>query len=97
MFNRTPFLAVAGLALAACAAQPIEPAPGPVPDETVDACGASSLQYLVGQPDDVLAAMTFPDTTRFIGPDMAVTMDHVPSRLNIEYDERNYITRVYCG
>ena len=33
---------------------------------------------------------------RQIGPDMAVTADYQPTRLNIEYDAKNTITKVSC-
>ncbi|MDU8944476.1 I78 family peptidase inhibitor [Ovoidimarina sediminis] len=73
--------------MAACAAS------GPEPD----ACGASGLQHLVGQSESVFAAMTFPDTTRFIRPGMAVTMDYSEERLNFYLDETGVITEVRCG
>jgi hypothetical protein len=34
---------------------------------------------------------------RMIGPGTMVTMDHRPDRLNICFDERGVITRVYKG
>ena len=78
------------LVLAACAE--------PIPDEpAADACGAASLQRLVGQDMSALAAMTFPDTTRFISPGDAVTMDFSPTRLNFDLDEDGTILRVWCG
>ncbi|WP_375260606.1 I78 family peptidase inhibitor [Palleronia sp.] len=38
-----------------------------------------------------------PGGRRVIGPDTAVTMDHVPARLNLETDENGRLTRAYCG
>ncbi|MFM7444946.1 MAG: I78 family peptidase inhibitor, partial [Tabrizicola sp.] len=69
---------------------PPEPAP-------VDACSAAALQYLVGQPEAVLATMKFAAPTRIIQPGMAVTMDYVPERLNIWIAEGGLIERVICG
>ena len=55
------------------------------------------MSYLVGYDVYVLAAITFPDTTRFISPGDAVTMDYSPERLNFDLDETGTITRVWCG
>jgi hypothetical protein len=38
-----------------------------------------------------------PERTRIIPPMTAVTMDHIPSRLNLETDANGFITRWYCG
>jgi hypothetical protein len=86
-------LVVLALVLAGCVAE--GPDTGELPDE--DACGASGLQGLIGQPRSVLAAMTLPAPTRVIEPGMAVTMDYSPARLNIELDEAGTIIRVACG
>ena len=81
---------LSAMVLAACA--------GNAPRATsADACGAAALSHLVGEDRSALAAMTFPDTTRFIGPDDAVTMDHVPERLNFDLSEDGTILRVWCG
>jgi len=86
-------LIVPTLAVLACA-QPMQPAPAlPGPD----ACGASELQHLVGEDESVFAAMTFPQGTRFIPPNSAITLDHNPARLNFDLDESGRITRVWCG
>lgn len=85
---------ILALVLSACAPLPPDQPP-PLPP--ADACGASALQGLVGQPEGVLAAMTFPGPMRVIRPGMAVTMDHSPERLNIDLDAGGTITRVHCG
>lgn len=74
------------LALAGCVAAPEE-----------NACGAAGMQDLVGQEDDVLAAMTLPQGTRFIYPGTPVTEDYSPARLNIDIDQSGRITGVWCG
>lgn len=95
-------LVLAPLALMACI-QTLPPQPGPQPLPAENACGAASLQVLVGQPATVLAAMTFPAPTRIIQPGMAVTMDYAPNRLNIWLGdgrvlaEGQVIQRVTCG
>lgn len=93
-------LSLACLAGAALLAACTESDPGPVvapPQPDADACGASGLQGLVGQPASVLAAMTFAQPIRVLRPGMAVTMDYSAQRLNIELDDRDVITRVACG
>lgn len=85
------FLLSAPLLLAAC----VEPMPAPSP--STDACGASELQYLVGQPGVVLDGMRFSQDVRVIQYGMAVTMDYRADRLNFWLDRRDVIERVVCG
>ncbi|MFM7655702.1 MAG: I78 family peptidase inhibitor [Paracoccaceae bacterium] len=86
-------------ALAACVEVESPPDPGiiapPLPPE--DSCGASQLQGLRGQSEDVLQTMKFGGPVRIIQPGMAVTMDYNPARLNIEIDESGKIHRISCG
>lgn len=81
----------AALAVTACTID----APAALPE--ADACGASGLQGLVGQPASVLASMTFAMPVRVIRPGMPVTTDYIPARLNIALDEAGKIRRVTCG
>jgi len=76
------------LSTAACVADDASPP---------DACGASALQDLVGQPGSVLETMRFSQDLRVIPPGTAVTMDYREDRLNIDLDEAGQITRVWCG
>ena len=69
----------------------------PEPGDPADACHASELQYLVGQPGVVLDGMRFSQEVRVIEFGMAVTMDYNPARLNIQLDRRDVIERVNCG
>ncbi len=62
-----------------------------------NACGAAELAGLVGQNRKVLEAMKFSGPVRVIEPGMAVTMDYIARRLNIELDRRGTITRLSCG
>jgi hypothetical protein len=91
MLSRAPMLLWP--VLAACAAPAGGDAPGP------DACGASGLMHLVGEPKAALAAMPpLPDgPVRVIRPGMAITMDYSPTRLNIELDEAGRVALVFCG
>lgn len=97
-FSKRPLRAILCLSalglVAACVPQtaPVDPLP-----PSADACGAGPLQYLVGQKGPVLAPMELPAGTRVIPPGTAVTMDYNPSRLNIDLNEADRITRVYCG
>ena len=65
--------------------------------DQADACHASDLQYLVGQPGAVLDGMRFSQELRVIKHGMAVTMDYNPARLNIQLDQQDVIERVTCG
>lgn len=83
-------LVISALLLAACQA-PVAGTPAE------DACGASALEHLVGAPAIAAEEETTPDNTRIIRPGDAVTMDFNPERLNIEIDENERISRVYCS
>jgi hypothetical protein len=88
-----PFLILSALALlAACQMDrdrmpPLtDPEQACVPDRT-----------LIGQPESVLAAMTFPEGTRIYRSGDALTMDYRPDRLNIEIGADGTIIAVSCG
>ncbi|OYU38459.1 MAG: hypothetical protein CFE33_16320 [Pseudorhodobacter sp. PARRP1] len=86
-------LMILPLGLMACVPEPVTPAPPPIED----ACGASALQGLVGQSAKKLEVMRFATTVRIIRPGMAVMMNYVPERLNIDINAAEVITRVSCG
>lgn len=79
------------LAAAACA----ETLPETPAD--ADGCGAAALVHLIGEDMSALAAMSFPDRTRFIRPGDAITMDYSQTRLNFDLDADGRITRIWCG
>ncbi|WP_397544685.1 I78 family peptidase inhibitor [Roseovarius salis] len=89
------FALAATVFLAACMSEEEAPAPDPTPER--DACGASELQHLVGQPAAEHAFGTGSQQVRVIPPGLSVTMDYVPDRLNVETDENGIIKRIYCG
>ncbi len=62
-----------------------------------DTCLADGSQGLVGQPESVLAAMTFVQGTRIFRTGDALTMDFSPERLNIEIGQDGTIVTVFCG
>ena len=73
------------------------PAGGEVGGEPVNLCGALDLQDLVGTPARDLEPAQFNKPVRVIYPDMAVTMDYNPERLNFDVDRAGLISRVTCG
>ncbi|MDB6453967.1 I78 family peptidase inhibitor [Falsirhodobacter sp. 20TX0035] len=85
-------IAVAGLTLAAC--QPTTRTTIITPAAT---CDAAPYQQWVGKDSATLVNINTPDNMRVIRPDTAVTMDHDPSRLNVETNQRGVITAVRCG
>lgn len=80
------------LALAAC----VQPADVPPAEPKPDACKASGMQGLVGQPRSVLATMLLPAGSRVIGPGDAVTMDFSAERLNVEIGADGRIAKIAC-
>lgn len=48
-----------------------------------DACGARSFARLVGTPASAIDRASLPPNARIIGPDMMVTQDFSPNRLNV--------------
>jgi hypothetical protein len=78
------------LPLAACMQESIHDTPAPL-------CPAEAMQASVGQPLAVLDGGQLYQPNRIIGPNMAVTMDWRPERLNIEHDDAQIIRRIYCG
>lgn len=59
-------------------------------------CRADEYQGFVGKP---VAAVSLPDDqkVRLIRPGTAVTMDYRDDRMNVKLDDRDVITRIYCG
>ncbi len=70
------------------------------PPESADpaqTCPAPLMQDLIGEPLAAISVDDLHEPHRIIGPDMAVTMDWNPDRLNIEHDADEIITRIHCG
>ncbi len=87
---------IAGLCLtSACMAQDKTPINDTPPSEL--ACGDRSWEGLVGQDAEGLNHGILPKRTRIIRPLSAITMDHLPNRLNLVTDAEGVITRTYCG
>ena len=59
-------------------------------------CDAAALSGLIGEPRAVMDGMTFHGPVRVIRPGQPITMDHDPSRLNVNV-KGGMITRIWCG
>ncbi len=102
--------AMLALALAAGGARPqdVPPAPSEPPAQSSQpappgpissgACEAASLAWLVGHPRSDIPVPVEPTHRRVSCTTCPVTMDYVPDRTDILYDEHTgLITQVKCG
>lgn len=85
-------------------AQDTPPAPNPkafneeAAAETTEpdlSCGDHSAW--IGQPVDLEAIKATGNPHRIVTPGMPMTMDYRFDRINIEHDDANIVTRVWCG
>ena len=102
-------IAACGLMFAACgpttngadtAATPVVESPA-VPANAAEAtaqdtCGASAHQALIGTPASAIDLAAYPAGTRIITPDMMVTQDFVPTRLNITTGTDGAVASLNC-
>lgn len=89
---KTAFLAIGGLALAACA-----PAAGSPPHPGLQQCGADAARSLIGAH---VGAVSFAAdaNVRIVCTTCPITKDLRPDRLNIRFDQATGIIRsVECG
>jgi hypothetical protein len=63
----------------------------------VQACNSTTLQWMVGQSQTIIAAVEITGPVRIIGVGQVVTMDYDPFRTNFYLDVADRITRVTCG
>ena len=97
MFRISALLPAAGLfALVGCV-EPPPPAPPPVYVDDVNACGAASLQGLVGSPLRTFSQSDARGPVRILAPGGIMTLDLRRDRLNVEHNNRQIITRIFCG
>ena len=68
----------------------------PAPPQLTGDCPAASLQGLVGQTYKD-GMVDYGGRIRVIPPGSMVTMDYLPSRLNIDTSADGTITRITCG
>ena len=86
------------LMLAACQPIPQEaPAPGIPGPVDVAKCGGDPIVALIGRDISAMPATGGWATLRVIEPGMAVTEDYSETRLNVEVDDEDRITDVWCG
>lgn len=86
------------LPLMACAAmEPAAPAMPPLPAAVEDTCNAGRYPFLIGADRDTLERTLILQPVRIITPGQAVTMDFLPTRLNIALNESDRVVRLSCG
>ena len=63
----------------------------------VTACNSSTLQWMIGQPEGVIAGVEIGGPVRVISYSQTVSTDFSPTRTNFYLDTARRITRVTCG
>lgn len=81
------------VALAACIGEDEEAAE--VKGSTT--CDPAAFEFLIGQDKGAVDSAITPESVRVLGENDAMTMDHVPERLNVLHDEAGKIVKVTCG
>lgn len=92
MSHSVPAALGALLFLAACM-----PENAPVAQPAADACGAAALQSLLGTPVADQDFSGIGKARRIMAEGSPMTMDYRADRLNVTYDARGRITRIWCG
>lgn len=83
--------------MACVASQPSGPSLPPLPEAAQDSCNARRHAALIGADRDILEKTLILQPVRIITPDQAVTMDFLPTRLNITLDATERVIRLSCG
>jgi hypothetical protein len=79
-------------------AAPAAPAPPPTPAPSADACGASTLQYLIGKPHTDIPAPVYPSRRRVVCSTCVMTQDRQSDRQTIQFSaQTGLVTSVTCG
>lgn len=99
---RTGGWMVLGLVLTGCAPAGAPPVDVPTVDSgleerTPDTCGMADLEGLVGQPVSAFDQAAWDKPVRVVPPGAIITMEYNAQRLNIDTDQRDRITRLWCG
>ena len=89
----------AALTLAACGGAPVgqgasRTAASPAASDT---CGATAYSDRIGKKHEAFDFSAPGRPVRIVGPNMAMTMDYNPERLNVDIDSQGRITRIWCG
>ncbi|KCZ56802.1 I78 family peptidase inhibitor [Hyphomonas chukchiensis] len=74
----------------------VQPEMNPI-DTMDDTCGMAALETYVGQQASAIPEAEMPENTRVVGPDDQVTMDYVPTRLNVLTDAEGVVLSLKCG
>lgn len=74
---------------------PTSDVPPPSRDVFVDE--QCEFEDWVGKPVDEAAIKATDRPYRILKPDSMMTMDHSPSRINVEHGDDGVVTRVWCG
>ena len=99
---------IMALALAACAQTPTaapaaddQVAPAPVTPNPAtaeeDSCGMAAFTHLIGRPESAIDRASLPPRARVIAPNMMVTQDYSPNRLNIYLSTTGRVASMRCG
>ena len=90
-------LVAAAAALGACAVDEPRSAPADsARSEGADTCGMANFRHLIGRPASEIDQASLPPRTRVITPDMMVTQDYVPERLNIMTGTDGRVASLRC-
>ena len=74
----------------------VSPEMDPV-DRVEDTCGLGALQQYVGVNASEIPEDQLPEEARIVGPDTQVTMDYVPTRINVLTDGDGVVIGLKCG
>jgi hypothetical protein len=84
---------------ATAAADDVAPAPVTPNPATAgeDSCGMAAYAALVGQPATAIDRASLPANARVVAPNMMVTQDYRPDRLNIHVSTAGRVSSLRCG
>lgn len=66
-------------------------------DGTDDTCGLDTMKPFLGKQASDIPADMLPEHARIVAPDSQVTMDYVPTRLNVLTDGNGRVIGLKCG
>ena len=95
MIRFAAMASVLALGVSACSTLPGQEPDAGTPPEAM--CGATQMNYLIGQQVSEVDLDTLARTVRTIYPGQPVTRDYRPDRLNLDLDEEGVILRPWCG
>jgi hypothetical protein len=94
---RNATLVIAAAALGGCVVDEPRSAPvDPAKPGGADTCGMADFRHLMGRPASEIDQASLPPRTRIITPDMMVTQDYVPERLNIMTGTDGRVASLRC-